>query len=61
MFARELQQGQLVQPFKSEIAVGRYWLTSLKSKPQAAGMKAFQQWLLGECREQAQVATEPVG
>jgi LysR family transcriptional regulator, regulator of gene expression of beta-lactamase len=58
MFARELEGGQLVQPFKNEIALGRYWLTSLKSKPQTAGMKAFQQWLLRECRE-GEGATAP--
>ena len=59
MFARELESGQLVQPFRNEIALGRYWLTSLKSKPPTAGMKAFQQWLLEACREAAQGATEP--
>lgn len=60
MFARELEQGQLVQPFKNEIALGRYWLTSLKSKPHTAGMKAFQDWLLRARREQAKGVTEPV-
>jgi LysR family transcriptional regulator of beta-lactamase len=52
MFTRELESGELVQPFKNEIVLGRYWLTSLKSKPQAAGMKAFQDWLLQACREE---------
>jgi LysR family transcriptional regulator of beta-lactamase len=54
MFARELERGQLVQPFKHEIALGRYWLTSLKSKPQTEGMKVFRDWLLQGCREEAQ-------
>jgi LysR family transcriptional regulator, regulator of gene expression of beta-lactamase len=58
MFARELESGQLVQPFKNEIALGRYWLTSLKSKPPTAGMKVFQQWLLQGCLERAQAVTE---
>jgi LysR family transcriptional regulator, regulator of gene expression of beta-lactamase len=58
MFARELHDGSLVQPFKNEIALGRYWLTCLRSKPPTAGMKAFQQWLLQECHE---AATKPVG
>src|SRR6202000_1484609 len=53
MFASEREGGQLVQPFKDEIALGRYWLTSLKSKPQTAGMKVFQQWLVQGCRESA--------
>lgn len=60
MFARELESRQLVQPFKNEIALGQYWLTSLKSKPPTAGMKAFQQWLLQACREQAPGAAESV-
>jgi LysR family transcriptional regulator of beta-lactamase len=51
LFARELQSGQLVQPFVNEIALGRYWLTSLKSKPQTAGMKVFQRWLVEGCQE----------
>jgi LysR family transcriptional regulator of beta-lactamase len=59
MFARELKKGELVQPFKNEIALGRYWLTSLKSKPQTTGMKAFQQWLLQSCQEETSGATEP--
>jgi len=46
MFTRELQQGQLVQPFEIEIAVGDYWLTWLKSKQQTPAMHAFRAWLL---------------
>jgi LysR family transcriptional regulator of beta-lactamase len=46
MFTRELQQGELVQPFAIETAVGSYWLTSLRSKRPTAGMLAFQTWLL---------------
>jgi LysR family transcriptional regulator of beta-lactamase len=60
MFARELESGELVQPFKEEIALGRYWLTSLKSKPQTAGMKAFQHWLLQGCLEQPLGITQPI-
>ena len=51
LLARELESGELVQPFKNEIALGRYWLTSLKSKPQTAGMKVFQRWLVEGCQE----------
>jgi LysR family transcriptional regulator of beta-lactamase len=47
MFTRDLQQGRLVQPFATEIAVGSYWLTALKSKPQTPPMQAFRTWLLG--------------
>jgi LysR family transcriptional regulator, regulator of gene expression of beta-lactamase len=46
MFTRELQQGELVQPFAIETAVGSYWLTSLRSKRPTAGMLAFRTWLL---------------
>jgi LysR family transcriptional regulator, regulator of gene expression of beta-lactamase len=46
MFTRELQQGELVQPFAIETAVGSYWLTSLHSKRPTAGMLAFRTWLL---------------
>ena len=48
MFGPELKKPLLVQPFRNEIALGSYWLTSLKSKPQAAAMKAFQGWLLAQ-------------
>jgi len=44
--ARELQQGRLVRPFEIEIALGDYWLTSLKSKQPTASMRAFRTWLL---------------
>jgi LysR family transcriptional regulator of beta-lactamase len=46
MFARESRQGRLVQPFDVEIAVGDYWLTALKSKPETPGMRVFRTWLL---------------
>jgi LysR family transcriptional regulator of beta-lactamase len=46
MFSRELQQGRLVQPFETDVVVGGYWLTSLKSKRQTPGMLAFRTWLL---------------
>ena len=34
------------RPFAIEIAVGDYWLTSLKSKRRTAGMLAFRTWLV---------------
>src|SRR5215472_8482093 len=33
MFASELRQRRLVQPFATQIEAGEYWLTALKSKP----------------------------
>jgi len=45
MFAREVQQGRLVRPFKMEVNNGRYWLTRLKSRPVTPAMLAFKAWL----------------
>jgi LysR family transcriptional regulator of beta-lactamase len=53
MFGRELQQGQLVQPFRIAVTIGGYWLTSLKSKRQTPGMHAFRNWLLGSVDAEA--------
>ncbi|RYF08543.1 MAG: LysR family transcriptional regulator [Comamonadaceae bacterium] len=49
LFTRELQQGRLVQPFDTEIALGAYWLTRLKSRPAGAALEAFRDWLLSCC------------
>lgn len=46
MFARELEQGRLVQPFALEVDVGSYWLTRLTSKQQTPAMIAFRAWLV---------------
>ena len=46
MFAHELREGRLVRPFKIEITLGAYWLTSLRSKRPTAAMLAFKSWLL---------------
>ena len=51
LFARELQQGRLAQPFETEIALGAYWLTRLKSRPPGAAMEAFRTWLLAGCTQ----------
>lgn len=53
LFTRELQQGRLVQPFDTDIALGAYWLTRLKSRPPGAAMEAFRDWLLATCRPAA--------
>jgi len=49
MFAQEIRDKRLVQPFRTEIAAGDYWLTALKSKRQTSGMQAFKTWLLKAC------------
>ncbi len=46
MFARELENGTLVQPFAQQVSLGSYWITSLKSKSPTSAMLAFQQWLI---------------
>lgn len=46
MFTRELRHARLVRPFEIEVGAGDYWLTSLKSKRETAGMRAFRNWLL---------------
>jgi LysR family transcriptional regulator of beta-lactamase len=45
LFARELQQGRLVQPFGLSLNQGAYWFTRLKSRPVSGAMQAFQDWL----------------
>lgn len=48
LFERELAQGKAARPFRLEIAMGGYWLTSLKSRKPTPAMAAFQSWLLAE-------------
>lgn len=45
MFARDLRQGRVVQPFSTQVSAGRYWLTWLKSKAPSPALRAFQTWL----------------
>jgi LysR family transcriptional regulator, regulator of gene expression of beta-lactamase len=46
MFRRELDTGQLVQPFKLGVDVGAYWLTRPMGRKATAGLIAFREWLL---------------
>ncbi|OKO85876.1 LysR family transcriptional regulator [Bradyrhizobium sp. NAS80.1] len=46
MFERELSLGRLVQPFDVTVAMGDYWLTSLKSKAETDAMRAFRRWIV---------------
>lgn len=46
MFAREIADGRLVQPFALEVDLGAYWLARLMTKPVTPGMAAFREWLL---------------
>jgi LysR family transcriptional regulator, regulator of gene expression of beta-lactamase len=47
MFERDLRQERLIQPFASEVTLGAYWLTRLKSRTETPAMQAFRSWLLG--------------
>ncbi|MET1112542.1 MAG: LysR family transcriptional regulator [Allosphingosinicella sp.] len=46
LFERELAEGKAARPFRLEIAMGGYWLTSLKSRKPTPAMAAFQSWIL---------------
>lgn len=48
MFTRELEAGCLVRPFDTEIMLGSYWLTTLKSKRKSSAMQVFQVWLCSQ-------------
>ena len=51
MFERELAQGRAARPFRREIDMGGYWLTSLKSRKPTPAMAAFQSWILAAVSE----------
>ena len=51
MFEAELRAGDLVRPFETAIATGRYWLTRLKSRDESPAMRQFRDWLIGRCAE----------
>ena len=46
MFERELAEGRAARPFDVEVALGGYWLTSLKSRKPTPAMTAFRTWIL---------------
>lgn len=48
MFAREIEEGRVVQPFAITASAGSYWLTHLKSREETPSMSAFRTWLLAE-------------
>jgi LysR family transcriptional regulator, regulator of gene expression of beta-lactamase len=45
MFARELAEGRLVQPFAVEVDMGRYWLTRHLGREPSTALRAFTAWL----------------
>lgn len=48
MFARELSEGRLVQPFAVGVSTGAYWLVTLKYKPPTRAFAAFRDWIRRE-------------
>jgi LysR family transcriptional regulator, regulator of gene expression of beta-lactamase len=48
MFAREIAEKRIVQPFEITVSVGSYWLTHLKSRAATPSMSAFRAWILAE-------------
>jgi LysR family transcriptional regulator of beta-lactamase len=46
LFQDEVRQRRLVRPFKIEVALGDYWLTSLHSRRPSPAMLSFKSWLL---------------
>lgn len=51
LFRREIDSGQIVQPFTIEAQIDGYWLTRQKSRPATPGMRAFRAWLLAAFSE----------
>ena len=48
MFAREIADGRVVQPFGVTVSAGSYWLTNLKSRAETPSTNAFRTWILTE-------------
>ena len=55
MFRDELRQRRLIRPFKTEVALGDYWITSLHSRRPSTAMLSFKNWLLETIAAKAKV------
>jgi LysR family transcriptional regulator, regulator of gene expression of beta-lactamase len=53
LFSRDLRSGRLVRLFDTQVELGSYWLTRLKTRKQTHAMLAFSQWLRQSCLEMA--------
>lgn len=47
LFERDLRAGRIVQPFKTGVETGSYWLTWLKSREETGAMRIFREWITG--------------
>ena len=45
MFERDIATERLAKLFDTEIDVGRYWLTRLRSRPESDAARIFREWL----------------
>ena len=61
MFAEDIRRKRLMQLFDTEIALGAYWLTSLRSKRPTPAMQSFKAWLVEEVAKSTsdRAATRP--
>ncbi|QXI30817.1 LysR family transcriptional regulator [Pseudomonas vanderleydeniana] len=48
MFSRQLDAGDIRQPFDIGIVTGSYWLTRLQSRTETSAMAVFRDWLIGQ-------------
>lgn len=48
MFARQVAEGRLTQPFGTTVSAGRYYLTWHSDRPQTNGMARFRRWIITE-------------
>jgi LysR family transcriptional regulator of beta-lactamase len=56
MFARDLKERRIVQPFRVTVPTGSYWLTRLKSRSETPSMKAFREWLQAALAQKARAS-----
>jgi LysR family transcriptional regulator of beta-lactamase len=60
MFRRDLLSGRLARPFETDVVLGAYWITWLKSKELSIGMLAFRRWLVETVQSERAVFGLPV-
>ncbi|MET4799119.1 LysR substrate-binding domain-containing protein [Bradyrhizobium sp. LB11.1] len=51
LFSGDLARKRLACPYDSQVHLGSYWLSSLKSKRLSHAMTSFRDWILAECKE----------
>jgi LysR family transcriptional regulator of beta-lactamase len=51
LFKRDLRAGRLVCPLDTEVELGSYWLTRLKTRKESHAMMIFREWLTDTCKD----------